>query len=166
MVECVATAVTETVVVAEVEAIVTVSVSMILDINWHVLLHVHRIRDWMSDWDLHRHLDRVRDWSVDVNGDVFLDMHGVWHWFLNGHRVWHVFLDRHNDWPVYYDGYFFGDVYGTYVSITVVGSQQTVVGQTVPFAMATVTVAQTPKTSFALFLFYWLFGGLFGFTAD
>jgi len=153
MMERVAAAVTETVVVTVVEATVAVSVVMVLDVDGHVLLHVHGIGHGVRDRDFDRHFDRVRHRPVDVHRYVFLHVHRVRDRFLDVHRVRHVFLDRHDDRPVHHDRHLFGDVHGAHVSVAVVRSQQTVVGQAVPFAVAAVPVAQTPKASFALFLF-------------
>lgn len=165
MVEGVAAAVTVSVIVTEVEATVTVAV-VVLDVDGHVLLHVHGVRHWVGDRDFDGNFDWVRDRPVDGHRHVFFNVHGIWHWFLDGHRVRHVFLHRHDDRPVDHNRDGVHGVHGAQVTVTVVGPEQTVVGQTVPFAVATVPVAQTPKASFALLLFCWLLSGLFGFCAD
>lgn len=162
MMDGVATAEPESVIVTEVKATVAMIVMVVLDEDRYVFLHVHGIGYWVYDRDFHRHFHRVRDWPIHVHRHVFLDVHGVRNRFLDGHRVRYVFFDRHNDRPVHNDRHLFGDVHGADVSIAVVGSQQTVIGQTVPFAVAAVSVAQTKKASFALFLLLCLFG----FSAD
>lgn len=167
MVDRVAAAVTESVVVTEVEATVTVAV-VFIDVDRQVLLHVHRIGDRVGVRDFDGHFDRVGHRSVDVHRDVLLNVHGVRHVLLHGHRVRHVFLDRHDDRLLHYDRHLLGHVHRRAdVPVAVVGSQQTVAGQTVPFAVATVSVAQTPEASFALLLLHRLLcGGLIGFGAD
>jgi len=170
MVDCVAAAVTETMVVTEVVGTVSMPV-VFFDVDGHVLLHVHWVGHMVSDRDLDRHLDRVWHWAVDGHGDVLLDVHGVWHWFLNGHWVRHVFLDRNDDRSVNDDRHLFGDMHSTDVSVAVVGTQQTVVGQTVPLTVSTISIAQAPEASFALLLFRRLLiggggGGLHGVGTD
>lgn len=170
MVDSVAAAVTETMVVTEVVGTVSMPV-MFFDVDGHVLLHVHWVGHMVSDRDLDRHLDRVRNWAVNVHRDVFLDVHGIRHWFLNGHWVRHVFLDRNDDRSVNNDRHLFGDVHRTDVPVAVVGAQQTVVGQTVPLAVSTIPIAQAPEASFALLLFRGLLiggggGGLHGVGTD
>lgn len=165
--DCVAATVAESVVVTEVEATITVAV-VLLDVDGNVLLDVHWIRDRVGVGDFDRHFDRIGHRSVDVHWHVFLDVHGIWHVLLHGHWVRHVFLDRDDDRFLHYDRHLFGDVHRRAdVPVAMVGSQQAVVGQTVPFAVATVSVSQTPEASFALLLLYRLLrGGLIGFSAD
>lgn len=166
MMDGVAAAITETGIVTEIVTTITVVV-VFLDVDGHVFLHVHRVRDRVGHGDLDRHFHRVRDGPVDVHRDVFFDVHGVRHVFLNGHRIRHVFLDRYDDWPVHDDGHLLGDVDGRAdVPVTVFGTQQTVVGQAVPLTVATVSIAQTPQASFALFLLCWLLGRLLDFATD
>jgi hypothetical protein len=169
VVDRVTAAETVTVVVTEVVGSVTVPV-VFLDVDGQVLLHVHGVGHGMGDRDLDRYLDRVWHWAVYGHRDVLLDVHGIRHWFLDGHRVRHVFLDRHDDRSVNDDWHLFGDVHGADVSVAVVRAQQTVVGQTVPLAVSTVSIAQAPEASFALLLFRRLLsgggGGLHGIRAD
>lgn len=152
MVDRVAAAVTETMVVAEIVGTVSMPV-VFFDVDGHMLLHVHWVRHMVSDRDLDRHLDWVWHWAIDGHRDVLLDVHGVWHRFLNRHWVRHVFLDRNDYRSVNDDWNLFGDVHRTDVSVAVVCTQQTVVGQTVPLTVSTISIAQAPEASLALLLF-------------
>lgn len=169
VVDRVTAAETVTVVVTEIVGTVTVAV-VFLDVDGQVLLHVHRIGHGMGDRDLDGHFDRIWHGAVYGHRDVFLDVHRIRYGFFDGHRVRHVFLDRHDDRSVNDDRHLFGDVHGADVSVAVVRTQQTVVGQTVPLAVSAVPVAQAPQAPFALLLFRRLFsggrGGLHGVGAD
>jgi len=170
MVDRVAAAVTKTMVVTEVVGTISMPV-VFFDVDRHVLLHIHWVGHMVSDRDLDRHLDRVWHWAVDGHWDVLLDVHWVRYRFLNGHWVRHVFLDRNDDRSVNDDWHLFGDVHRTDVSVAVVGTQQTVVGQTVPLTVSTIPIAQAPQASFALLLFRGLLvgggaGGLHSVGAD
>lgn len=170
MVDRVAAAVTKTMVVTKVVG--TVSMPMVFfDVDGHMLLHVHWVRHMVSYRDLDRHLDRVWHWAIDWHRDVLLDVHGVRHRFLNGHWVRYVFFDWNDDRSVNDDWHLFGDVHSTDVSVAVIGTQQTVVGQTVPLTVSTISIAQAPEASFALLLFRRLLiggrgGGLHGVGTD
>lgn len=121
MVDGVAAAITETMVVTKVVGTVSMPV-VFIDVDGDVLLHVHWVGYMVSDRDLDRHLDRVRHWAVDGHRDVLLDVHRVRHRFLNGHWVRHVFRDRNDDRSVNDDWHLFGDVHSTDVSVAVVGT--------------------------------------------
>lgn len=147
MVERVATAVTEPVVVTEIETAVTVIVVVVIfHVDGNVLVNVHGIRHRVSDRDLDGHFDWIG------HGHVLLDVHGIRDGLFDGHRIGHVLLDRHDNRSVHQHRHLFGHVDGLDVTVTVVRSQQAVAGQTVPVTVAAVSVTQTPQAAFALFL--------------